>query len=124
MFDVLGWVMGFGGVTTAAILAVCAYVFGAKAVVEALSPIIKKGAEITADVMSSLWDGTKKLFETVSDIFMVVLIIGATWFFTAGHYSNVLRDQKMICQQQLDKKNKKPSGQQEQREWNPFDIFK
>lgn len=108
MFDFswLSW-LGIGGLGTAGVLGLAAYFLGAKYVVEAMSPILKKVAEIAADGLGMLWTGLKGLFDTVGDFFMVLLLIAGTWTVATAQYKLELKDTKFVHAQELAKCGKK-----------------
>lgn len=121
----LDWttLLGFGGLSTAALLGVAAYFLGAKYVVEALTPLLKGAAEGLVELTKLLWRGFKGLVDTVSDLLMVILIVAATWFGTSMHYKMEIKDLKFVHQQELAKRGKAPSKvQTEGNGWFPFDF--
>lgn len=121
MFDFgIGTLLGFGGITSAVLVGVAAYFLGAKAVVEALAPLLKGAAEGLVALAKLLWKGFQGLIDTVSDLLMVLLLVAATWFGTSMHYKMVIKDLNFVHKQELAKVGKKPKQTQEGGFW-PFE---
>ncbi len=123
MFSFTTW-LGLGGLGTLGLLGVAGYFLGARAVVEALAPLLKGAAEGLVELSKLLWKGFQGLIDTVSDLMMVILLVTATWFATSVHYKSEIKDIKFIHKQELAKVGKKPRETQEGNGWFPFDILR
>lgn len=74
----LPWVGGISGI----LLAVAAYLLGAKAVVEALAPILKGVSEFIVEFFKTVLTGLKETFDSFAQIvFLGTVIVCSAWYF-------------------------------------------
>lgn len=118
MFD-LSWTswLGLGGLGTVGLIAVAGYFLGAKAVVEALAPILKFLAETAVEALKAFGRGVKGLIDNLSDLLTLAVIVFMTFAATSFHYKMQIKDLQFVHQQEMAKRGKTPKQVQEGGFW-------